>query len=38
VPLEKIFDELVELVAERDPDFYEVENGKLIRARPPTAS
>ncbi len=38
VPLEKIFDELVELVAERDPDFYEVENGKLIRARRSTAS
>jgi len=37
VPLEQIFDELIELVAERDPDFYEVENGRLIRVRPPTA-
>ncbi|MEQ9398332.1 MAG: hypothetical protein RJQ04_04105 [Longimicrobiales bacterium] len=29
VPLETVFDELVELVAERDPDFYEAEDGRL---------
>jgi len=29
IPLEAIFDELLELIAERDPDFYTVENGVL---------
>lgn len=31
VPLERIFDELIELVAERNSDFYEADRGKLKR-------
>lgn len=31
VPLEQIFDELLGLVAERDPDFYQADGGELTR-------
>jgi hypothetical protein len=31
VPLDQIINELLNLVAERNPDFYEYENGRLIR-------
>ena len=33
IPLETAFDELVTLVAERNPDFYEAVGGNLMRAR-----
>lgn len=29
IPMEQVLDELVELVSERDPDFYEADNGSL---------
>jgi len=31
VKLEKVFDDLVQQVADRNPDFYECVNGKLLK-------
>lgn len=33
IPLSEVFDDLLRLVADRNPDFYEFEDGRLIRAR-----
>jgi hypothetical protein len=33
ITLDLAFDQLIELLAERNPDFYEVINGNLVRAR-----
>jgi hypothetical protein len=31
-PLDEIFDELITIIAERNPDFYECVDGSLVRA------
>lgn len=33
VALENVFDELIDLIAERNPDFYEADRGKLIKLK-----